>query len=46
MAQSVPTSGDIDGRYTVLKICPRCRRFKPEESTNTSFGFVLTPPMV
>ena len=44
--QSVPTSGDIDGRYTVLRYAQGAEDLKPEESTNTSFGFVLTPAMV
>ena len=44
--QSVPTSGDIDGRYTVLRYAQGAEDLKPEESTNTSFGFVLTPTMV
>ena len=44
--QSVPTSGDIDGRYTVLRYAQGAKDLKPEESTNTSFGFVLTPTMV
>lgn len=44
--QSVPDSGDIDGRYTVLRYAQGAEDLRPEESTNTSFGFVLTPTMV
>ena len=44
--QSVPTSGEIDGRYTVLRYAQGAEDLKPEESKNTSFGFVLTPAMV
>ena len=40
---SVPTSGDLDGRYTILRYAQGAEDLKPEESTNTSWGFVLTP---
>ena len=40
---SVLTSGDLDGNYTVLRYAQGAEDLKPEESTNTSWGFVLTP---
>jgi iron complex outermembrane receptor protein len=43
---SVPTSGDLDGNYTILRYAQGAENLKPEESTNSSFGFVLTPPSV
>lgn len=43
---SVLTSGDLDGSYTILRYAEGAKDLKPEESTNTSWGFVLTPPMI
>ena len=43
---SVLTSGDMDGNFTGLRYAEGAVGLKPEESTNHSIGFVLTPTQI
>ena len=43
---SVLTSGDMDGNFTALRYAEGAVGLKPEESTNHSIGFVLTPTQI